>query len=110
MKYIIDMANIRKPSEKASESGRNVPTLTLAGYIGSISDLAKRRALKDGIMDIFGITSDVQLWRYTAFKTARPTKLEREAVAALVREASGNEAYTGDSLFPKSAYNHEAIS
>lgn len=99
------MTKLEFSGEKNKAKSQLSYALPLQGYIASLRDRALRRELKDDLMEVFGVRSDAQLWRYATCRTERPPLCQREEVARIVREYTNDSTITGDSLFPEEAYD-----
>lgn len=78
--------------------------LPLQGYMSSLVSRAERTKLKMLLMEAMGISSDVSFYRFVVARTHRPDYAKREAAAEVIRNHSGNNAYTGEDLFPEALY------
>lgn len=99
------MTKLDISGEKNKAKSQLSCTLPLQGYIASLRDRAARRGLKDDLMEVFGVRSAAQLWRYVTYRTGRPPLCQREEAARIVREYTDDNTITGDSLFPEEAYD-----
>lgn len=100
------IANIMKNANKTNETTNNVRLLPMQGYMSSLVSRKDRAQLKLTLMAAMGVASETTWWRWVVEKTYRPSYAQREAAAEVVRHHSGNEAYTGEDLFPEYLYKN----
>lgn len=98
------IANIMKNETKTNETTNNLRLLPMQGYMSSLVSRKDRAQLKLTLMAAMGVASETTWWRWVVEKTYRPNYAQREAAAEVVRHHSGNEAYTGEDLFPEYLY------
>lgn len=98
------IANIMKNETKTNETTNNLRLLPMQGYMSSLVSRKDRAQLKLTLMAAMGVASETTWWRWVVEKTYRPSYAQREAAAEVVRHHSGNEAYTGEDLFPEYLY------
>lgn len=98
------IANIMKNETKTNETTNNLRLLPMQGYMSSLVSRKDRAQLKLTLMTAMGVASETTWWRWVVEKTYRPSYAQREAAAEVVRHHSGNEAYTGEDLFPEYLY------
>lgn len=101
-----NIANIMNFEEKTSASRLQMRLLPMQGYMSSIVSRKERAQLKLTLMGAMGVTSEVTWWRWVVDKAYRPSYAQREAAAEVIRHHSGNEAYTGEDLFPEYLYKN----
>lgn len=99
------IANIIKMEEKTNQIQANTRLLPMQGYMSSLVSRKDRAHLKLTLMTAMGVTSETTWWRWVVERAYRPTYAQREAAAEVIRHHSGNEAYTGEDLFPEHLYN-----
>lgn len=99
-------AKIMKNETKTNETTNNLRLLPMQGYMSSLVSRKDRAQLKLTLMAAMGVASETTWWRWVVEKTYRPSYAQREAAAEVVRHHSGNEAYTGEDLFPEYLYKH----
>lgn len=92
-------------SQKANKVELNTTLLPLQGYMSTIASRSERANLKLSLMVAMGICSESTFWRMVVAKEYRPDYAKREAAAEVIRKHSGNNAYTGEDLFPEHLYN-----
>lgn len=92
-------------SQKANKVKLNTTLLPLQGYMSTIASRSERASLKLSLMVAMGICSESTFWRMVVAKEYRPDYAKREAAAEVIRKHSGNNAYTGEDLFPEHLYN-----
>lgn len=92
-------------SQKANKVELNTTLLPLQGYMSTIASRSERASLKLSLMVAMGICSESTFWRMVVAKEYRPDFAKREAAAEVIRKHSGNNAYTGEDLFPEHLYN-----
>lgn len=100
------IANIMKMAEKTNQTQANTRLLPMQGYMSSLVSRKDRAHLKLTLMTAMGVTSETTWWRWVVERTYRPTYAQREAAAEVIRHHSGNEAYTGEDLFPEYLYKN----
>ena len=101
-----NIANIMKIEEKTSATRLQMRLLPMQGYMSSIVSRKERAQLKLTLMVAMGVASEVTWWRWVVDKAYRPSYAQREAAAEVIRHHSGNEAYTGEDLFPEYLYKN----
>jgi hypothetical protein len=101
---MLNIAKIRKMNEKSRVTAQLSCIVPMQGYLSSIVDRAERVSVKHNICEAMGIHSDMSFWRFVVGRTHRPSYAQREAAAEVVRHHSGNNAYTGEDLFPEHLY------
>jgi hypothetical protein len=102
---MLNIAKIVKTMEKSRDNAQNARILPLQGYLSSIVDREERVELKHSLYEAMGIHSDMSFWRFVVGRTHRPSYAQRERAAEVIRNHSGNNAYTGEDLFPEWLYN-----
>lgn len=100
------IANIMKNVEKTNRIASRMALLPIQWYMNSIVCRKDRTKLKQDLMVAMGVTSDATWWRWVVEKMYRPSYAQREAAAEVIRNHSGNEAYTGEDLFPEYLYKN----
>lgn len=100
------IANIMKNAEKTNTKLSQMRLLPMQGYMSSIVCRRERTKLKQDLMVAMGVASDVTWWRWVVEKMYRPSYAQREAAAVVIRQHSGNNAYTGEDLFPEYLYKN----
>lgn len=100
------IANIRNMSEKNNRITSKMTLLPMQGYMASLVSRKERAKLKLDLKVAMGVTSEATWWRWVVEKTYRPTYAQREAAAEVIRHHSGNDAYTGEDLFPEYLYKN----
>lgn len=100
------IANIMKNQEKTNAQLSQMRLLPMQGYMSSIVCRKDRTQLKQNLMVAMGVTSDATWWRWVVAKVYRPSYAQREAAAEVIRQHSGNNAYTGENLFPEYLYKN----
>lgn len=90
--------------EKTRDSAHLTRILPAQGYLSTIVDRRERIKVKHSLCEAMGIHSDMSFWRFVVGKTHRPSFAQREAAAEVIRHHSGNNAYTGEDLFPEHLY------
>lgn len=98
------IANIMKTAEKTNQNQVNTRLLPMQGYMSSLVSRKDRAQLKLTLKSAMGVTSETTWWRWVVERTYRPSYAQREAAAEVVRHHSGNNAYTGEDLFPEHLY------
>lgn len=78
--------------------------LPMQGYMSSLVSRRERARLKLQLMEAMGVFSETTWWRWVVDKDYRPSYAQREAAAEVIRRHSGNNAYTGEDLFPEYLY------
>lgn len=101
-----NIANIRNMSEKNNRITSKMTLLPMQGYMASLVSRKERAKLKLDLKVAMGVTSEATWWRWVVEKTYRPTYAQREAAAEVIRHHSGNDAYTGEDLFPEYLYKN----
>lgn len=100
------IAKIMKMAEKTNQIQANTRLLPMQGYMSSLVSRKDRAHLKLTLMTAMGVASETTWWRWVVERTYRPTYAQREAAAEVIRHHSGNEAYTGEDLFPEYLYKN----
>lgn len=100
------IANIMKNREKTNAQLSQMRLLPMQGYMSSLVSRKDRAQLKLTLMQAMGVASEVTWWRWVVKKMYRPSYAQREAAAEVIRHHSGNEAYTGEDLFPEYLYKN----
>jgi hypothetical protein len=103
---MFNIAKLRKMNEKSRDTAQLSCILPMQGYLSAIVDRGERVKVKHSLCEAMGIHSDMSFWRFVVGRTHRPSFAQREAAAVIIRHHSGNEAYTGEDLFPEHLYNH----
>lgn len=98
-------ANIMKKVQKQITNELNVTLMPLQGYMSTIVSRSERASLKLSLMVAMGICSSSTFYRMVVSREYRPDYAKREAAAEVIRKHSGNNAYTGEDLFPEHLYN-----
>lgn len=99
-------ANIMKNQEKTNTTATQMRLLPMQGYMSSLVSRKDRAQLKLTLMQAMGVASEVTWWRWVVEKAYRPSYAQREAAAEVIRHHSGNDAYTGEDLFPEYLYKN----
>lgn len=100
------IANIMKNQEKTNTTAAQMRLLPMQGYMSSLVSRKDRAQLKLTLMQAMGVASEVTWWRWVVEKMYRPSYAQREAAAEVIRQHSGNNAYTGEDLFPEYLYKN----
>ena len=103
---MFNIANIRNMTENANTNRAKMSLLPMQGYMASLVSRKERAKLKLDLKVAMGVTSEATWWRWVVEKTYRPTYAQREAAAEVIRHHSGNDAYTGEDLFPEYLYKN----
>lgn len=94
-----------KKGQKTNVNEPKAALLPLQGYMSTIVSRSERANLKLSLMVAMGICSESTFWRMVVAREYRPDYAKREAAAEVIRKHSGNNAYTGEDLFPENLYN-----
>ena len=103
---MLNIANIGKMTEKTSINRVKMSLLPMQGYMSSLVNRKERAQLKLNLKVAMGVTSEETWWRWVVGRKYRPNKAQRDAAAEVIRHHSGNEAYTGEDLFPEYLYKN----
>lgn len=98
------MTKIMQKTGNTTVKLTNVGILPLKGYMARIVNRDERVRLKDDIMVAMGIHSDMSWWRFVVGCSHRPNYEQRERAAEIMRHYTGNNAITGEDLFPEYLY------
>ena len=98
-------AKIMKKGQKTIANELHTTLLPLQGYMSTIVSRSERASLKLSLMVAMGICSSSTFYRMVVSRDYRPDYAKREAAAEVIRKHSGNNAYTGEDLFPEHLYN-----
>ena len=98
-------AKIMKKGQKTIVNELHTTLLPLQGYMSTIVSRSERASLKLSLMVAMGICSSSTFYRMVVSRDYRPDYAKREAAAEVIRKHSGNNAYTGEDLFPEHLYN-----
>lgn len=101
---MLNITKINKMAEKSRVTEQLSCILPMQGYLSAIVDRTERVKVKHSLCEAMGIHSDMSFWRFVVGKTHRPSYAQREAAAEVIRHHSGNNAYTGEDLFPEHLY------
>lgn len=96
-----------KKSQKANQNEPKTTLLPLQGYMSTLVSRSERASLKLSLMCAMGVSSDSTFWRMVVAREYRPDYAKREAAAEIIRKHSGNDAYTGEDLFPEHLYTQK---
>lgn len=99
------MTNITENTEKSSRSSSQLPILPFGEYVDGIRDEEERKNLQAEMALALNVTySSI---RRFANGVTRPNMLQRRELARVIRQHSGNNNWTGDTLFPIKFYNRK---
>lgn len=103
---MFNIAKLRNMTENASTNRAKMTLLPMQGYMSSLVSRKERAQLKLNLKVAMGVTSEETWWRWVVARKYRPNKAQRDAAAEVIRHHSGNDAYTGDDLFPEYLYKN----